>query len=425
MKKLLLSVILFLLLTIQFSYAEIATDEEISVTIEENYNKALKLSTEMKNPYNGQLFNGKSFLVTYQQLNKNTGLKEDKIGGNCGTAAKLQLVAKGILPQNEWGGNGKQWYEQYKSSPIQLTPSYRYHVYEGEDGFKELLNQSEKNAIENVIISFSNKYYNGYGHVMFIHSIKDGNVYFAESFSAYGIKEGHMTKLSFDAFLDRYKNANHYEYQIEGAIHYERIPTLPVSSVNDIEILGIDRYKELVRIKNVSGHILELNNFMISTERDDMCRVLDNVSLQPNETITIGRNSADVSWGSSYLLNNQKRENITLMINGYTIKYTDTTYKSGDVRITSMNKVDETVTIKNNSQTASVNLSGFKFISERDKSYFTLPSYTLLPNQTVTIGRKGGKVDIDWSTDKKLHNTKRENLTLVDTHGYKYTFYDN
>ena len=80
---------------------------------------------------------------------------------------------------------------------------------------------------------------------------------------------------------------------------------------------------------------------------------------------------------------------------------------SSNVVISSVNKVDELVTIKNNG-TVDVDMTGWVLVSVTGSQRFTFPSYILQAGATVTVASGDASGDLKWTTANVWNNSSSD-----------------
>ncbi len=163
----------------------------------------------------------KQIRSTYKQVKKTARVKSFK--GKCGRYVGLQLVALGINTKY-LGSNGNRAYDLYKNK-TETTGGYKITAYPAKKySLKEALTAiagADPHA-RNILVGFekgTSKAGKKYGHVMFIHGIENGMVYFSDSYAqtvnGKRYKEGEPIVCSIDTFVQRYK-----KYKLDGVIHF-------------------------------------------------------------------------------------------------------------------------------------------------------------------------------------------------------------
>lgn len=143
--------------------------------------------------------------------------KVSNFSGKCGTYVKSQLHVLGIINQSkdtDCAGNGNKFYGNVKSGKTS-TGYTKTKVSGGAKCLANLVNTYGKN-IKNIVISYPHQY--GYtnsnpgaGHVVFIHAIINGTVYYSDNYKVGSVSEGGVltkTVANFDsAYTSSYGNA--------------------------------------------------------------------------------------------------------------------------------------------------------------------------------------------------------------------------
>ena len=148
---------------------------------------------------------------TYKAALKAVGRQSFR--GWCGSAVDWQVQTLGITTKVV-GANGNDQYDKYKNSAYS-SGGYRIKAYPASSyDLKEALNAISDNGTKNaynILVGFQKTNTTAgqkYGHVVFIHAILDGIVYFTESFSITiaGKKyaEGKCVAVTIDQFAYHY-----------------------------------------------------------------------------------------------------------------------------------------------------------------------------------------------------------------------------
>ena len=159
--------------------------------------------------------------ATYKKAKKVSRVKSFK--GKCGAYVARQLVVLGINTKYI-GSNGNRAFDIYKKKS-ETTGGYKITAYPAKKySLKEALLAIEKEDphARNILVGFekgTSKAGRRYGHVMFIHGIEDGNVYFSDSYAqtvnGKRYKEGEPIVCSIETFAKLYK-----KYKLDGVIHF-------------------------------------------------------------------------------------------------------------------------------------------------------------------------------------------------------------
>ena len=158
---------------------------------------------------------------TYEAVKKTARRKSFK--GKCGYYVGLQLVSLGINTQYI-GSNGNRAFDVYKDKTetsggyaITAYPAKEYTLTEALEAI-----QREDRHARNILVGFekgTSKAGKKYGHVMFIHGIEDGMVYFSDSYAqtvdGVKYKEGEPIVCSIGTFAAKYQ-----KYKLDGVIHF-------------------------------------------------------------------------------------------------------------------------------------------------------------------------------------------------------------
>lgn len=158
---------------------------------------------------------------TYKKVKKKARVKSFK--GKCGRYVGMQLVALGINTKYI-GSNGNRAFDIYKNK-TRTSGGYEITAYPAKKySLKEALEAIERDDphARNILVGFekgTSKAGKKYGHVMFIHGIENGMVYFSDSYSqtvdGKRYKGGEPIVCSIETFAKRYK-----KYKFDGVIHF-------------------------------------------------------------------------------------------------------------------------------------------------------------------------------------------------------------
>ena len=159
--------------------------------------------------------------TTYKNVKKKARVKSFK--GKCGRYVGLQLQALGINAKYV-GSNGNRAFDIYKDK-TETTGGYKITAYPAKkytlQGALEAIAQADPHA-RNILVGFekgTSKAGKKYGHVMFIHGIENGMVYFSDSYAqtvnGKRYKEGEPIVCSIETFAKLYK-----KYKLDGVIHF-------------------------------------------------------------------------------------------------------------------------------------------------------------------------------------------------------------
>ncbi|MBU5425308.1 MBL fold metallo-hydrolase [Tissierella pigra] len=87
-----------------------------------------------------------------------------------------------------------------------------------------------------------------------------------------------------------------------------------------------------------------------------------------------------------------------------------------DVVISNVDKIEEIVTIKNNSKDE-INLEGWKLLSVTGNQEYIFPKYVLKGGGVVTVTSGDKEGDLDWGSNNIWNNTKSDPAVLYDKSG--------
>jgi len=145
--------------------------------------------------------------------------------GYCGSYVANQLVVLGINT-TYLSANGNNTFELYRdmdytSGGYRVT-AYRAKEYSLGEALSAIL-EKEPEAC-NVLVGFQKGTSSAgkkYGHVLFIHGIQEGKIYYSDSSSrtvgGVKYKEGEPIVCSMDSFLEEYAG-----YKLDGVVHFRR-----------------------------------------------------------------------------------------------------------------------------------------------------------------------------------------------------------
>lgn len=143
--------------------------------------------------------------------------------GKCGYYVGLQLQKLGINKKYV-GSNGNRAFDIYKDK-TETSGGYSITAYPAKNyTLKEALEAIERDDphARNILVGFekgTSKAGKKYGHVMFIHGIENGMVYFSDSYAqtvdGKRYKEGEPIVCSIETFAAKYK-----KYKLDGVIHF-------------------------------------------------------------------------------------------------------------------------------------------------------------------------------------------------------------
>ena len=158
---------------------------------------------------------------TYKKAKKASRVKSFR--GKCGKYVNRQLVVLGIN-KKYIGCNGNRAYDVY-AKKSETSGGYKITAYAAKKyTLKAALEAiaSEDPHARNILVGFqrgTSKAGKRYGHVLFIHGIENGMVYFSDSFAqkvnGKNCKEGEPIVCSIATFAKLYK-----KYKLDGVIHF-------------------------------------------------------------------------------------------------------------------------------------------------------------------------------------------------------------
>ena len=158
---------------------------------------------------------------TYKAAKKRARRKSFK--GYCGAYVANQLVVLGINA-SYLSANGKNTYDIYRNMDC-TTGGYHVSAYGAKkyslsEALRTIL--QDDSSPSNILVGFQKGTSNAgkkYGHVLFIHGIRDGRVYFSDSCARtvddVKYKEGEPIVCSLSTFVDLYA-----KYKLDGVVHF-------------------------------------------------------------------------------------------------------------------------------------------------------------------------------------------------------------
>lgn len=160
---------------------------------------------------------------TYKAAKKRSRRRSFK--GYCGAYVANQLVVLGINT-SYLSANGKNTYEIYRNMDVTsggyAVTAYGAKKYTLREALSAIIGQDPSAC--NILVGFQkgvSKSGRKYGHVLFIHGVRNGNVYYSDSsartFDEVKYKEGEPIVCSLSAFLDQYA-----KYKLDGVIHFQK-----------------------------------------------------------------------------------------------------------------------------------------------------------------------------------------------------------
>ena len=169
---------------------------------------------------------------TYAAAKKRARRKSFK--GYCGAYVANQLVVLGINT-SYLSANGNNTFELYRDLEI-TSGGYRVTAYGARDyTLEEALRaiMGRNTAVRNILVGFQKGTSSAgkkYGHVLFIHGIRNGKVFYSDSCARIvddvKYREGEPIVCSLESFLDQYAG-----YKLDGVVHFrqeKKLPQLPI-----------------------------------------------------------------------------------------------------------------------------------------------------------------------------------------------------
>ena len=165
---------------------------------------------------------------TYAAAKKRSRRKSFK--GYCGAYVANQLVVLGIN-KTCLSANGNNTFELYKdlesTSGGYLVSAYSAKQYSLAEALETILRKEP--AASNILVGFqkgTSAAGKKYGHVLFIHGIRNGKVYYSDSCARtvdeVKYKEGEPIVCSLDSFVNQYA-----KYKLDGVIHFKLPKGMP------------------------------------------------------------------------------------------------------------------------------------------------------------------------------------------------------
>ena len=136
----------------------------------------------------------------------------------CSLYVYSQLRALKIyqVPDNYW--NGSRWYSNLRANATTST-GYVQKKYSGRNCLTKIVNANNGKNVYNIVVTFPRSYRSSstVGHVLFIHAIIDGKVYYSDNYRYNGKPEGSVIVKSISEFTNYF--ASNYS-GITGAVHF-------------------------------------------------------------------------------------------------------------------------------------------------------------------------------------------------------------
>lgn len=152
----------------------------------------------------------------YEIINQIESLYEIKKGKSfkdlCGVYVTFQLKALGIFSDmKSYCGNGNAWYNGVSQQHI--AGNYTLKKYPGAYCLEDII-RDNGNSVYNIVVSFSK---GRFGHVMLIHAMINGRIYFTDSYKFHNIEARKLHVLSLPGFKKHYASKG---YRFIGALHF-------------------------------------------------------------------------------------------------------------------------------------------------------------------------------------------------------------
>lgn len=137
------------------------------------------------------------------------------VKGYCTKYTRDKLVKMGCKMTAHYG-NGTAWYNGFKNGSY-LPKGYQAECISGNDALDTLIKRYEGIPLYNVVVSFGthrdpNDSLRHCGHVMIIDCIKDGKIYYTDSFKHSNVAAGKLHVSTLKQFKDFYLSKNYWGY---------------------------------------------------------------------------------------------------------------------------------------------------------------------------------------------------------------------
>ena len=154
--------------------------------------------------------------TTYAQAKALSG--RTNFSQQCSLYVYSQLRALNIYQTPDTYWNGSQWFSKLTANGKTRT-GYTQKKYAGVNCLTNLVNANGGKDVYNVVVTFPRSYRSTstVGHVLFIHAIKDGKVYYSDNYAYNGQPEGSTIVKSVSEFTN-YFSSNYSG--ITGAVHF-------------------------------------------------------------------------------------------------------------------------------------------------------------------------------------------------------------
>ena len=164
--------------------------------------------------YDPYLLNIKTVEQIISQVENLYRLKKGKnYKGLCGLYVAFQLKALGVFQESRpYYGNGNTWYRGVGTQHV--SKNYVLKKYPG-IGCLENIVRDNGSPVYNIVLCTNS---GRYGHVLFIHAIIGGKMYFTDSFKFHNIEAGKLHVMTIPNFKNRYLDKGH---TFLGALHFK------------------------------------------------------------------------------------------------------------------------------------------------------------------------------------------------------------
>lgn len=176
-------------------------------------------------------------LDTYAAAKKRARRKSFK--GYCGAYVANQLVVLGINT-SYLSANGNNTFELYRdlktTSGGYSISAYRAKDYTLEEALRTIMGKEP--AATNILVGFQKGTSSAgkkYGHVLFIHGIRNGKIFYSDSCARtvddVKYKEGEPIVCSLESFVDLYA-----KYKLDGVIHFSQPKKVHQTPIIDVTV---------------------------------------------------------------------------------------------------------------------------------------------------------------------------------------------
>ena len=143
---------------------------------------------------------------TYQAIYAGNGYSS--FSGMCGMFVRCSVEQRGLTSSWELSGNGNQWYPRM-TQLHQTSKGYYIETFAGTNCLEQLVEAHQGRNLYDIVVGFSQGISSSgklYGHVLYIHAIINGIIYYCESFNSSGLgaKEGGVLRKTIPEFKNYY-----------------------------------------------------------------------------------------------------------------------------------------------------------------------------------------------------------------------------